>query len=108
MKNQEEKEIIEYSIKKLVSNEEIATYLEVFYGVTLPKEDKKKDLFPILLTLSSKEMNKVVNENIEDKKRKLVYHFLVYRENKKNKAYFYAYDKLKALTDFPKNKENKS
>jgi hypothetical protein len=96
------KEVIEYKVlekeaRKLLSKDEVAYYLEKHYKVSLPEEDKQKDLFPVLFSLSTKEVNRLVNIDITNTRMKYLYDIVFYlqHKNKPNKAFFRTQDILR-------------
>ena len=92
-------ENLENKARKILTQEDVVKYLETHYNITFTESDKENDLFDVLYSLSSREINKLLNKDNTDKKLKMLYDIIYYRETKdrNNKSSYRALDKIKNL-----------
>ena len=90
---------LEKKARKIINQEDVVKYLETHYNITFSESDKENDMFDVLYSLSSREINKLLNKDNTDKKLKMLYDIIYFREtqDRNNKSSYRALDRIKSI-----------
>ena len=100
MKKEISNKELERKARKIIDQKDVVKYLQLHYNVTFSEAERKNDMFEILYSLTSKDINKLLRMDNTDMKLKQLYDIIYYRERKNRKtkkSYYRAKDSIVSL-----------